>query len=275
MADDISGKGDPVRTLALLWGFCEPQKRGPKPKLALADIVSTAVRIADAEGLGAVSTRRVAEEVGISPMSFYTYVPGKAELLDLMLDSVVGEDMAPPRPVFDPARWRDNLTVIARGLRGYYMKHAWVLDLATHRPVLGPNTINAYEVALSAIDGLGLSEIDMDMTITLIANYVHGAVRDAARERMVKETTGMTDEQWWRRVEPFLADIDWSPYPVAARIGPVVGAAYGAHDPERAFTFGLERVLDGLAVFLDAKASVPRVRTKRPKRAKTRAARPA
>ena len=78
MSKEITGRGDPVKTLELLWGGNRAPRRGPKPKVALADIVSAAIRIADAEGLDAVSTRRVAEEVGISPMSFYTHVPGKA-----------------------------------------------------------------------------------------------------------------------------------------------------------------------------------------------------
>ncbi len=253
MADEISGRGDPVRTLELLWGVAgKAPRRGPKPRLLLADIVRKAIEIADAEGIDAVSTRRLAESFGISPMSFYTYIPGKAELLDLMMDAVSGDGLE-PRPVFDPKRWRDNLSLIARGYRDFYLNHPWVFELATHRPVLGPNTMLAWETALSAADGLGLDEIEMDMVITLISNFVHGAVRDAAREKMVKETTGMTDTEWWERVAPFLETVDFSPYPVSSRVGPVVGAAYGAHDPQRAFEFGLERLLDGLALFIEAR----------------------
>jgi hypothetical protein len=128
-----------------------------------------------------------------------------------------------------------------------------VLQLSTHRPVLGPNTLRGYEEALAAVDGLGLDEIEMDMIVTAINDYVHGAVRGAARERMVKEATGMTDEEWWRRVEPFLQNVDFSPYPVSSRVGPVTGEAYGAHDPERAFAFGLARLLDGLELFVASK----------------------
>ncbi len=250
MAEEISGRGDPLRTLELLWSGKAPPKRGPKPKVALGDIVAAAIRIADAEGLAGVSTRRVAEAVGISPMSFYTHVPGKAELLDLMLDAAadVGE-----KPVFDPANWRDNVTVIAQGYRQFYLRHPWVFELSTHRPVLGPNTMTAYDTALSAFDGLGLDAVEMDQSLTALANYVHGAVRDAARAEMVKKLSGMTDDEWWYRVSPGLEAIDFSPYPVASRVGPIVGELYGTGDSDRAFAFGLNLLLDGFERLIEGK----------------------
>jgi hypothetical protein len=80
-------------------------------------------------------------------------------------------------------------------------------------------------------------------------------VRGAARERWVKERTGKTDSQWWREVEPFLTEAltrEGHKYPVAMRVGAATAEVYGgAHDPRGAFAFGLERVLDGLAVFID------------------------
>lgn len=250
MSDNITGRGDPVKTMQLLWSGSSPPKRGPRPKVTLAEIVAAAIGIADAEGLEAVSTRRVAEAVGISPMSFYTHVPGKAELLDLMLDAVadIGE-----KPVFDPAQWRDNVALVARGYRQFYLNHPWVFELATHRPVLGPNTMAAYDMALSAFDGLGLDAVEMDLSLTALSNYVHGAVRDAARAEMVKKLSGVTDEQWWYSVAPFLQTVDYSPYPVASRVGPIVGELYGVGDPERAFNFGLELLLDGFERLIGTK----------------------
>lgn len=251
MAEDIAGRGDPIKTLQLMWGKAEAPKRGPKAKVAVADLVAAAVRVADAEGIDAVSTRRVAEAVGISAMSFYTHIPDKAVLLDLMLDAVSGGDY--PMPQFDPALWRSNVAMVAGEFRQYYIVHPWVLQVSTHRPVLGPNTMKSYEVFLSALDGLGLDEVEMDMSVTMIANYVFGAARDVARSRMVKEQTGMSDDEWWHAIAPFLATLDFSPYPVASRIGPVVGELYGLGDPDRAFAFGLERILGGLELLIEGK----------------------
>lgn len=255
MAEDIAGRGDPIKTLQLMWGRVDAPKRGPKARVSVADLVQAAVRIADAEGIDAVSTRRVAEAVGISPMSFYTHIPDKSVLVDLMLDAVSGPAEGDTRqaPVFTPADWRANVAFVARQYRAFYLRHAWALQVATHRPVLGPNTMRAYEYFLSAFDNLGLSEVEMDMSVTMVANYVYGAVRDVARARMVKDLTGMSDDEWWYTIAPFLETLDYSPYPVAARIGPVVGELYGLGDPDRAFDFGLERILDGLAVMIEGK----------------------
>lgn len=90
-----SGKGDPARSLALLWRTSERTSRKGKPDLSVDRIVRAGIEIADAEGLAALSMRRVAERLGVGTMSLYTYVPGKAELLDVMLDTVYGETARP------------------------------------------------------------------------------------------------------------------------------------------------------------------------------------
>ncbi|MGV3490557.1 MAG: TetR/AcrR family transcriptional regulator [Devosia sp.] len=275
MAEEFAGRGDPVRTLELLWGRAPAPKRGPKSKVGVHDLVAAAIAIADAEGIDAVSTRRVAEAVGISPMSFYTHIPDKAVLLDLMLDAVAqagedpvvpppvsseqaGEVVPPilpsrPMPVFDPVEWRANVSLVARELRQHYLRHPWVLQISTHRPALGPNTMRAYEIFLSTLDGIGLDEIEIDMSVTMVANYVYGAVRDVARAKLVKDLSGMSDDEWWYTIEPFVETIDYSPYPVASRVGPIVGELYGLGDPDRSFEFGLTMILDGLEKLIASK----------------------
>ena len=250
MSDEIAGRGDPLKSLKLLWEGNEPPKRGPKPKVSLDALVTAAIEIADADGLGGVSTRRVAEKVGISPMSFYTYIPGKAELLDLMLDTVSGHEIGEV-PKFEPAQWRANLTLMATGLRDFYLRHPWVLDLATHRPVLGPGTMTAYEFALGAVDGLDLTPVEMDLVVSTISAFVIGAARPLAQARKVREATGLSDDQWWYTIEPYLSTRDFSPYPVSNRIGPIVGELYGLGDPDLSFRFGIERLLDGFAVLIE------------------------
>lgn len=256
MAESISGKGNPLRSLQILWGRQEAPRRGPKARVTVADLVSAAIAIADAEGIEAVSTRRVAEAVGISAMSFYTHIPDKAVLIDLMLDAAAAGPPDAELPEFSPDQWRENVEFVAQALRDYYLRHPWTLQVSTHRPVLGPNTMRSYEAILRAFDGLGLDEVEMDMSVTLVANYVHGAVRDVARASQVKQQTGMSDDEWWYSIAPFLETLDFSPYSVASRVGPVVGELYGLGDPERAFTFGLERLLDGIAVLIERNRGV-------------------
>ena len=250
MSDEIAGRGDPLKSLKLLWEGNEPPKRGPRPKVELGALVRAAIDIADAEGLAGVSTRRVAEKVGISPMSFYTYIPGKAELLDLMIDTVSAIEIG-EIPEFDPKQWRQNLMIMALGLRQFYLLHPWVLDLAAHRPVLGPGTMASYEFALRAVDGLGLTPVEMDLVTTTIGAYAMGAARPQAQARKLREATGLSDDQWWYTIEPYLSTRDFSPYPVAQCIGPIVGELYGLGDPDMAFKFGVERLLDGFAVLIE------------------------
>ncbi|UYO00981.1 MAG: TetR/AcrR family transcriptional regulator C-terminal domain-containing protein [Devosia sp.] len=257
MAEEFAGKGDPLKSLNLLWGRSETGKRGPKSRLAWTDLVAAAIAIADDEGIDSVSTRRVAEAVGISPMSFYTYIPDKAVLIDLMLDMVSGGPDDAPIPEFEPAQWRDNISFIARSLRDFYLAHPWTLQVTTHRPVLGPKTMRAYEAILRAVDGLGLDEVEMDMTVALVTNYVFGAVRDAARASMVKQQTGMSDDEWWYAIAPFLETLDFSAFRVANRVGPIVGELFGLGDPHLAFEFGLARLLDGIAALIDGKQDKP------------------
>ncbi len=134
MTTEYPGRGNPQRSLELLWGEPKVPSRGPKPGLDLARIVRTAIELADAEGLAALSMRRVAERLGVGAMSLYTYIPGKAELLDLMLDQVQGELLMEELPGGD---WRARLEARARQDWALYERHPWLLQICPcHFPPL-------------------------------------------------------------------------------------------------------------------------------------------
>lgn len=248
MATEYTGTGDPARSMALLWGIQDKPKRGPKPKLTAAQIAQAAIALADAEGLEAVSMRRIADHLGgVTAMSLYTYVPGKGELLDLMLDTVLGEMTAP----IQGDDWRFRLEQVARQGRDLYLRHPWLLQIAGARPVLGPNLIAKYDRDLTTIEGLGLTDIQMDLIISTIGDYVHGAARWAIDAAQAEKQTGMSDDQWWEAHSPLLEKVfDGKSYPVATRVGETAGKEYGAGDPERSFEFGLQRLLDGVSALI-------------------------
>lgn len=252
MTIEYSGGGDPARSLALLWRTQEPTSRKGKPDLSIDRIVRAAIEVADTAGLGAVSMRRVADKLGVGTMSLYTYVPGKAELLDVMLDAVVGEQ---PRPADVAGGWRDRLERVARENWALYLRHPWLLQIATWRPPLGPNVTARYDHELRAVDGIGLTDVEMDSVITLVNGYVHGAARGSVEAAQVEQHTGITDEQWWYAHAPILAKVmDPERFPVAARVGQAAGEAHnGPSDPNHAFEFGLRRVLDGIEVLVKAR----------------------
>jgi AcrR family transcriptional regulator len=247
MVTEFSGGGDPRRSLALMWGATGPGRRGPKPSRTVHEVVAAAIALADGEGLGALSMRRVAEALKLSPMSLYTYVPSKAELVDLMLDHIAGE-IPPP----DAAGWRGQIEQLARGRWAMAQRHPWLMQVGMHRPPLGPHVLEAAESALRAIDGLGLTELEMDQLTSVVGDYVRGAIRAALDAREVERLTQMTDQEWWAMSQPLLKDlIDPARYPTIVRVGEAYKAIqYAGIDHERNFEFGLQRVLDGVAAFV-------------------------
>ncbi|MEU5261213.1 TetR/AcrR family transcriptional regulator [Amycolatopsis sp. NPDC021455] len=241
-----NGDGDPRRAIELLWGVSPPPRRGPKPKLTTADVVKAAVALADADDIEAVTIRRVAEQLGVSPMSLYTYVPGRAELLDLMIDHVHGELRAPEEGL----GWRAALTAIAEDQWALFHRHPWLPQVTTSRSALGPNTFAKYEHELRAVEGIGLGDVEMDAVVTLVTGLVRTTARSSLDNARLVRATGMTDAQWWERAAPVLAEIpaaDAAHYPISSRVGQAAGEAHNAaENPAYAFRFGLARVLDGI-----------------------------
>jgi AcrR family transcriptional regulator len=254
MAQAFTGDGDPGRSLALMWGTAEHGRRGPKPSRSAEEVIAAAVALADAEGLGALSMRRVAEAVGLSAMSLYTYVPSKAELIDVMLDRVAAEMADPPAEV---EGWRGRLAFIARQRWLNGQAHPWTLQVATHRPPLGPNTLASFEAALRAIDGLGLTELEMDQVIRLVDDYVRGSLRKSLDAREVQQHSRISDQQWLSLNGALLSDmLDPERFPTILRVGEACKAAYGdVLDRSHAFEFGLERVLDGIGAFIASRGA--------------------
>jgi AcrR family transcriptional regulator len=251
-----TGGGDPARTLNLLWrqpGAVPAGQHGPRPSLTIERIVAAAVAIADASGLDAVTMRKVAQALDVAPMSLYTYVPGKSELLDLMLDTVCGE-MTRTEPA--GSGWRARLEAIAGDNFALYEKHPWVAAVSAVRPPLGPGVTAKYEYELRALDGLGLDDVEMDAALTFLLGFVESCARAALAARAVQQDSAMSDEQWWAANEPLLAKLfDAERYPTAVRVGAAAGAAYqAAFSPAHAYEFGLRRVLDGLGVLIEARA---------------------
>jgi AcrR family transcriptional regulator len=244
-----TGAGDPARTLRLLWR--DPMagpRHGPRQGLTVNQVIAAATALADAEGLDGVTMRRVATSLGVVPMTLYTYVPGKAELLDLMLDSAYARM---PRADTTGQPWRQRLAVIAAENRALFEAHPWAATISTIRPPLGPGLMAKYEHELSALDGLGLDDVQMDDALTHLLAFVQAWARAAADARSNRESA-MDDEQWWAAHAPLLEKVlDPAAYPLAARVGTAAGTARGAaYDPEHAYRFGLQVILDGLAAQL-------------------------
>jgi len=251
---EFTGSGDPARSMALLWRRRDLAGAVGRSGISVDRIIAAAIEVADAEGLPALSMRRVAEQLGVGTMSLYTYVPGKAELIDVMLDSIVDET---ERPATVKGGWRSWLELVARENWRLLRRHPWVLQMSTGRPPMGPGIIAKYDYELRAVDGIGLSEVEMDAVLTLVLGYVGGAARGAAEQTQAEERTGVSLDEWWFSVSPLLEKVyDERRYPVASRVGSVAGGS--SYDTDATFEFGLQRVLDGIQAYVEADPDVRR-----------------
>ena len=154
--------------LDLLWGRRERGKRGPRPGLSPDAIVNAAVRLADAEGLEAVSMARVAAELRFTTMSLYRYVTSKEELLQLMWNaSALGAEHL----VIEGDDWRTRLRAWAVIQRDMLDLHPWITEMPMPAPPVAPNSLHFVERGLQAMDGTGLADVEKIRIIGLIASY--------------------------------------------------------------------------------------------------------
>jgi AcrR family transcriptional regulator len=257
MSTEYSGRGDPQRSMELLWGTQKSPTRGPKPGISVEQIVRAAIELADAEGLAALSMRRVAERLAVGTMSLYTYIPSKAELLDVMLDTVFGEETKPDDAAID---WRTALEQRAHEDWALYQRHPWVLQVSGARSLLGPNETDLLEATLRVLSGIGLSGREMVGVVNLIVGYVRGAAQGALEATLAAQRTGISNEEWWAAREPlFDKYFDPQRYPTLVsveRAGAFSAPAEGdylLYHALKDFAFGLQRVLDGIEALVQLK----------------------
>lgn len=247
MTTETAGSGDIARALELMWGTGERPTRGPKPGLTLDAIVTKAIEVADAEGLAAVSMRRLATELGTGTMSLYRYVPGKAELLDLMLDKVSGPgDWEQPGEDAPPPELIDSLQGMARGYVELYTEHPWLLRINQARTVLGPSTIRSMEAALYVLRGLRLTDPEKISVIIAVQSLATGVARMTADSAEAVEATGLSHEDFWGVQEPFLhAAMESGDFPLTAQLSEETFSVEFAH-----LDFGIRRLVTGLEVLM-------------------------
>ena len=204
------------------------------PSLSRERITRAAIALADREGLEAVSIRRLAAKLGAGATSLYWYVDRKEDLYELMADAVVGEVQLPV-PSGD---WQADLRAIAYATVAVLRRHSWLLLLGI-QPGLGPQTQRYGEVALTALDGLGLDLPTQVNIIAAINNYLYGFVhREAAWQRLT-ERSGAEN----KRGAP----------------GPSVDQRLSRAQlwAEPSLDFGLDCLIEGIATWVSAGPAAP------------------
>jgi AcrR family transcriptional regulator len=223
------------------------QQAADRPGLTAPTIAAAAVAIADADGLDAISMRRLAAELGVSTMAAYRHVSGKDDVLELMADLVYGEVDIP-----GDADWRETMRAFARGVRALGLKHPWLTQLSAPQAVseLTPSRLALEERALASLAGLGL-DADTAMSVyRTVTVFAHGAIRAEMGLRQLMAEHGWTSGAESR--SGLSGQMAWllntGRYPAVAR---------WLHDAARRddltwqFETGLDYVLDGIAARIE------------------------
>jgi AcrR family transcriptional regulator len=229
-----------------------PARPGPGPVRPAADrgpggagrIVAAAISVADAEGLAALSMRRVAAELGAAPMSLYRHVADKDDLVLQMMNTVFARSRLPD----PPDGWRARLELAAHSLWAMFGQHPWLASaLSLTRPQVLPSALPYTEWVLTALDGNGLDLDTMFTTYLTLINYVRGIAVNLESEAEAEAVSGLNSEEWLDTQEPQLRSIlPPGQFPMFERL---ISEEYD-FSLDRIFEFGLQRLLDGLATLI-------------------------
>ncbi|BBX68005.1 TetR/AcrR family transcriptional regulator C-terminal domain-containing protein [Mycolicibacterium psychrotolerans] len=230
-------------TIELLWRRELPAapRRGRPPRFTVDAVVAAAIAVADRTGLS-FTLRDVAQALAAPVMSVYSYIDGREQLLELMVDQCRA-DMTHRGLSGD---WEARLRSVAADNARLFDEHPWMADIESERTVLGPGTLAKYERELAAVEPLGLSDTDKDAALTLVLDFVRSCARARAHAR--RERTQESPEQWWQREGAKLATLGVTErYPLASRVGTAAGQAHSAaHDADAHYEFGLRAILHGI-----------------------------
>ncbi|MFC4111951.1 TetR/AcrR family transcriptional regulator C-terminal domain-containing protein [Nonomuraea zeae] len=222
--------------MSSVWSRPTPPRR---PALTREAIVAAAIAIADAEGLAAVSIRRVAAELDARAMTLYSYIDRKEDLLALMLDEISTEVLI-DGPL--PGDWREALRLIAGRERELVRRHPWRVELVSQRVPVGPNALRHVEQKLAAFDGLGIDRLTAWRYLAAFNDYMTGFVVREALERGEPREQGINDAERAAVAEPYIRElVESGEFP---RLAPMI--EQGVRGADDNFERGLGWVLDGI-----------------------------
>ena len=250
--DTILGTPQGQAMIDLLWNPLPPPARGPKQKLSLDQVVTGAMEVAGALGVEELTMRKVAQHLGVGAMSLYTYVPGKDELFELMIDRAWADRAFPDhdRP------WRAQVEFHAHQAWRMYQEHPWLIHANLWRMPLGPHVLDAQEDLYRAVALTGLDETTVSRAANLIESHVFGAARAAVTDISVSARTGVTTDYYWESRAGF-----WTTYytpqrfPTMTRIWEKGG--FDEEHPDSTWEFGLALILDGVERLIGTAQSSP------------------
>ena len=214
-------------------------KAAPRPPLSRQRALSTAVALADDEGIGALTMRRLAQELGVEAMSLYHHVANKDDILDGMVDTVFGEIELPA----DGADWKTAMRDRARSARAALTRHPWAISIMESRSSPGPATLRHHDAVLGSCRAAGFSVAMAAHAFSLLDSYIYGFVLQEVN--LPFDETDDLEAVVESMMLPFSAD-DY-PHLVELTTEHVLQPGYRYGDE---FEYGLGLILDGLAAQL-------------------------
>ena len=212
-----------------------PTRREPLTRDA---IVAAAVVILDREGLGALSMRKVADELNTGAASLYWHVRDKEEVLDLVLDAIAG-NVALPEP--DPARWQEQLKEMARDSRRVLKEHRDAARLSMGRFPIGPNLLRVTEWLLAVLRAGGLPDRVAAFSAQLFFLYVGAFTFDETGS--LPTTEDGEPDQMLEGMRSYFASLPAEVFPNLVALTQFVTDP----NPDERFELGLDLLVGGLA----------------------------
>jgi AcrR family transcriptional regulator len=234
----------------MVWGVRERPTKGPKRGLSLEQIVDAGIRVANAEGIGGVSMSRVASELGTSAMSLYRYVAAKGELLWLMIDGAFGQVDA-EEPV--EGTWRERLERWSRIELAAYRQFPWVLRIPVSGAPIMPHQLRFMEWGLRAFSATKLAEHEKLSTILLITSFTRSfallssdiAAAFEAGDPMARASAG-----YGVLIKKLTSAEEFPALHAVVDSGAFEDGGEEFDLLDQDFRFGLDRILDGVAVLI-------------------------
>jgi AcrR family transcriptional regulator len=202
-------------------------------------IVDAAMEVLDAEGLDAVTMRRVADALGTGPASLYAHVQHKDDLVDALLDRVIGEIDITAEP--DPARWQEQLKQFARDGRAIFARHNDIARAALGNIPTGPHALPVVEWMLSVVRAGGASDQVAAWTADVFSLYLTATAYEESLENAHLGPAG--DPDFHEQVHAVFQSLPAAQFPHIHALG----AALTSGDREERFEFGLDMILRGIA----------------------------
>ena len=244
--------------LEALWRRVGHTPNSQQRRLSLGRIVTTAIRMVEAEGLPALSMARLAEQLGCATMSLYRHVSSKDELHALMMDAAPGE---PPSITTDD--WAEGLAQWARALRQVYLRHPWILQVPMSGPPLEPGQLAWLDCGLRVLAPSRLALRDRLSLMLTLLYYVRGEAQLAIGLRQAGSTAGRRsiDASYGDRLAQL---VDADRFPALANL--VAAGVFEDADvtnSDEEFEFGLARIFDGVRALVRSSAKTQRSRLRR------------